>query len=65
MFKHKFRIGVDMDDTIEDLLDSWITYLNKTYNKNIKICDLKSRHLEKYYHEKNSNMIAGGLSSEV
>lgn len=32
----KLKILVDMDDTIENLLDSWLNFLNKKYNKNIK-----------------------------
>ena len=38
----KFTICCDMDDTIEDLLGAWTTWLNNKYNLNVKVSDIAS-----------------------
>lgn len=36
----KLTILVDMDDTIEQLLDAWVNYINKKYNLDVKLDDI-------------------------
>lgn len=36
------RIGIDLDDTINNLVDVWIEKYNKDYNDNVKIEDIKT-----------------------
>jgi len=36
------RIGVDLDDVINDLVPKWIYFYNRDYNDNLKIEDIKS-----------------------
>ena len=36
------KIGIDLDDTINNLVDVWIEWYNKDYNDNVKIEDIKS-----------------------
>ena len=43
------RIGIDIDDTIEDLLPVWIKYLNKLYNRNVAVEDITEWHLGKVF----------------
>ncbi|MBO4839398.1 MAG: hypothetical protein J5493_08540 [Lachnospiraceae bacterium] len=45
----KLTILVDMDGTIESLLDVWLNRLNKKYNRNVKFEDITSWDISKLY----------------
>jgi len=45
----KLTILVDMDGTIESLLDVWLDRLNKKYNRNVKTEDIKDWDISKFY----------------
>lgn len=40
MNKSEITILVDMDDTIENLCDAWVTYLNNKYNLSVSTSDI-------------------------
>ena len=43
-----FKVGIDLDDTINNLVDVWVDCYNKDYNDNVKIEDIKSWHIGEY-----------------
>jgi 5'(3')-deoxyribonucleotidase len=45
----KLTILVDMDDTIEVMLGPWIQELNKIFNRDVKLEDVDSWDISKYY----------------
>lgn len=42
------RIGIDLDDTINNLVDFWIDRYNKDYSDNLKIDDVKTWDIADY-----------------
>lgn len=48
-FKNCFTIGVDLDDTAENLLLAWIKWLNKEHNLDASINDVKSWEMSDLY----------------
>ena len=42
------KIGIDLDDTINNLVDVWLGYYNLEYNDNLTIKDIKSWDIDKY-----------------
>ena len=40
---------VDMDDTIEDLLPTWVEYLNRSYGYNVDIKDIDNWNIRLYF----------------
>ena len=42
-------IGIDFDGTINRMLETWLEWLNKKYNKHILFNDVKDWELAKYY----------------
>lgn len=49
MTKKDFIIGVDMDDTIENLCDAWVKWLNEKYHCSVSPDDITEWELYKYY----------------
>lgn len=47
--KNKYTILVDMDDTIENLVDAWINYLNNQYNYSINPEEVVEWNISCYY----------------
>ena len=43
------KILIDLDDTIWDLLSTWVFYLNKIYNLNVKVEDIKEWDMRKTF----------------
>ena len=64
MFKNVFTICVDMDDTIENLLDTWVAWLNDKYNLNVAVDDCKSWQLSHVYPSLSDEQIFEPLSIE-
>lgn len=49
MFKNCFTICIDMDDTIEDLLTAWLTWLNTKYGYSVSSDQVTVWGMEKLY----------------
>lgn len=49
--KHCFTICIDMDDTIENLLEAWLAWLNTKYNYNVKPEQVVVWGMEAHYPE--------------
>ena len=64
MFKNVFTICVDMDDTIENLLDTWVAWLNDKYNLDVTVDDCKSWQLSHVYPSLTDEQIFEPLSIE-
>lgn len=64
-FKNCFTIAIDMDDTIEDLLVTWIKWLNKEHNLNASIEDVKSYDMKDLYPELSSDEIYAPLFDDA
>lgn len=45
----KYKIGVDMDDTIENLLVAWVAWLNKQYNLTVDAGEFKTWGMKDHY----------------
>lgn len=54
-------ICVDMDDTIENLCEAWVSALNKKFNKNYTVDDVKSWNLGDLYTDLTKKQIASVL----
>lgn len=61
MTKKDFIIGIDMDDTIENLLDAWTDYLNAKYGYNYHSDDIFDWNLGKTYTELTEEQIVQPL----
>ena len=60
-FKNCFTIGIDLDDTIENLLVAWIAWLNKEHNLNISIDDVTGWEMGNLYPMLTSEQIFAPL----
>ena len=49
MTKKDYIIGVDMDDTIENLMDAWVAYLNNKYGTTVKSSDIIEWEVYKFF----------------
>jgi len=49
VFKNCFTLCVDMDDTIENLLAAWLTWLNNKYKTNVQPQDVKDWEIQKTF----------------
>lgn len=49
MRKQDYIILVDMDDVLENLLPTWITYLNQRYNLNVDVSKITSWDISGYF----------------
>lgn len=43
------KILIDLDDTVWDLLSVWVFYLNKIYNLDVKVSDIKEWDMKKTF----------------
>ena len=48
---------IDLDDTIEDLLPAWISWLNKKYNTSVSPSDVASWDIQTFFPTLTSNMV--------
>lgn len=48
-FKNKLTICIDIDDTIINLLESWIKYLNERYKFNRQLCEIDSWDITSFF----------------
>ena len=64
MFKNSFTICVDMDDTIENLLQAWVNWLNSAHNLNVSVEDCRSWHMSEHYPMLTEEQILEPLSNE-
>lgn len=53
----KFIVCVDMDDTIENLLEVWVQELNTRYNKNYKFSDVLYWDITRCFSDLSTNQI--------
>lgn len=58
-------ILVDMDDTIENLGQAWIEYLDRKYDKDVKWADIRNWDLHIAYPTLTSEQIYSALTDEV
>lgn len=58
---NKLTILIDMDDTIENLLEVWVKTLNKTYGTNVTLDMIRSWDIKSYFPELSRNQIFGML----
>lgn len=49
MEKKDFIIGIDMDDTLENLLDAWVEYLNSKYGTSVKSSEIVEWEVYKFF----------------
>lgn len=52
-----FIIGVDMDDTIENLLDAWVTWLNNKYGTHVDINEMTKWEVGYYFPTLTSDQV--------
>jgi 5'(3')-deoxyribonucleotidase len=45
---NKLKIGIDLDDVLNSLVDYWLVKYNKKYKDNLKIQDIKSWNIASY-----------------
>lgn len=57
-------IGIDMDDTIENLLIYWVEMLNETYGTNVNWKDIKGWIVSDYFPTLTNDQVIGMLSNE-
>lgn len=58
-------ILIDLDDTLIDLLGSWIYYLNNKYQLNVEFSSIKSWDLSTYFPTLTDDQIYGALEDPV
>lgn len=63
-FKNCFTICIDMDDTIENLLEAWINWLNKEHNLHASLEDVKGWNMSELYPSLDSDSIFKPLFKE-
>lgn len=63
-FKNCFTFGIDLDDTIENLLLAWISWLNKEHGLNASIDDVKSWEMSDLYPNLSHDEIFAPLFNE-
>ena len=51
MDKRNIKILIDMDDTIEDLLGSWVAALNKEHNTSVCVDDIDDWNIHQFFPE--------------
>lgn len=59
-----FTILVDMDDTIENLTDAWIAYLNDRYGTSVKKEDITSWDFAEAFPTLDKSQVFGALCDE-
>lgn len=64
MFKNSFTICVDMDDTIENLLEAWVSWLNNKYDLSVSVNDIKSWRMSDTYRSLTEDQICEPLFLE-
>jgi 5'(3')-deoxyribonucleotidase len=47
-YNNKLTIGIDLDDTLNNLVDVWLTHYNWQFNDNLKIENIKSWEISSY-----------------
>lgn len=57
MDKKDFTILVDMDDTIENLLDAWVSWLNKKYSLMVKRKDITDWNIDIFFPSLTSTQV--------
>lgn len=57
-------IVTDMDDVLVNFLETWVSQLNATYNKDIKTEDIKDWGMNKFYPELSFEQLYGILNKE-
>lgn len=60
-----FTILVDMDDTIENLTDAWVAYLNDRYGTSVKKEDITSWDLAEAFPTLEKSQVFGALYDEA
>lgn len=61
----KLTILVDMDDTIENLSEAWINYLNNRYGTNVRPKDICEWSIEKVFPELSPDDVYSALREEA
>lgn len=61
----KLTILVDMDDTLENLCEVWVGYLNETYGTDVKLEDVTQWDMTKVFPTLNRNEIFDVLTEEA
>ena len=57
-------ILVDMDDTIENLGQAWVEYLNRKYDKTVKWNDVRNWDMQLVYPSLSNEQMSGALDDE-
>lgn len=60
----QFTILVDMDDTIENFCEEWISTLNMKYNLDVKYSDITDWNISKFYPSLSKSELYEPLSTE-
>lgn len=61
---NKLTILVDMDDTLENLSETWVTFLNETYGTNVHPNDVSSWDMSKNFSSLEASQIFSPLFNE-
>lgn len=62
---NKLTILVDMDDTLENLCEVWVDYLNEIYGTNVRLTDVTQWDMTKIFPTLNRNEIFDVLTEET
>ena len=57
----KLTILVDMDDTIENLSEAWVSYLNSRYGTNVSVSDISSWDISQAFPTLSKTEVYGAL----
>lgn len=63
--KSKYTILIDMDDTIEDLVPSWVDYLNMKYGYNKSLSDITDWSMKLNFPDLTEEQIGEPLSDRI